>query len=166
MEKKLKLMAMILISFLGSNESRAEVLTLPGQWRSTPESTTYINCQGNIDGQLEGNFCQLSPGGSKYRLFCPALEKIEASVKRLDKSFYCYAKKQECVDPLACSILEKVVNLPGADLCQHGELTSQRQCPAGFLYQFDKKMNKKTNQKIVDQCCRKIEIFARPGVSH
>lgn len=156
----------LFISFyvLFSATLMAEVITEPGEWRDTAQPTIYLKCLSSSNESSLKKFCQISPDGANYELICPELSEVEVQLKKLDKSFYCYAKRDECIDPIPCAILEKVVLLPGGDLCQHGELTTERKCSREFTYRFDYLIDTSTEHKIVDQCCREVEIFARPGV--
>ena len=142
----------------------SNVITGPGGWRYDKLETIYIDC---IATNMENGVlkCQISEDGKFYALNCPELVEIEVELKRLNQSYYCYAKKMECHEPIACAILEKVVYQAGADLCQHGELKTDRKCQKEETYHFDKKSQGKDLPPIVDQCCRLSEIFSRPGVS-
>ena len=145
-------------------EIHCQEISPPGEWRHEAHETTYISCH-NLKVDEENSFCQLSKGGAFYRVYCSKMETTEVRLKVLNQSFYCHAEIQKCLEPIACAILEKVVYLPGADHCQHGEVKTQRKCPDLTAYRFDNKMILGGNKKIVDQCCRDVEFFARPGIS-
>ena len=144
--------------------SFAEEITKPGDWKYESSETTFIKCI-NKATNLELGKCQLSKGGEIYTLSCPKLETIKVKLKRLENSVHCYAQREECVEPLPCAILEKVVHQISIDYCQHGEIKTDRQCEDKYLYKIDANKINNNGNKIVDQCCRKIEVFSRPGVS-
>ena len=143
--------------------SKGEVLSEPGKWRNYAIETTYINCLKNEEHE-NNQQCQISKEGIVYRLNCPNLGQNKVVLKHLDSSFYCYSKRLECGAPKPCHILEKVVHQKGLDYCQHGEIKNDRSCTEGETYRFDHKALGDSGKKVVDQCCRDREFFARPGV--
>ncbi len=153
-----------IVSLIFADSSFCEVITSPGEWKSEASETIYIQC---VDTKInkEKLMCQMSASGPFYLLTCPEIKDVRVRLDQLSTSYFCYAQNEECKEPVACAILEKVVYDEGADFCRHGELSTERKCEEGFGYRFDQKIVKPEGKKIADQCCRNNEIFSRPGVS-
>lgn len=153
----------VLIVFSSLLKAEDTMITSPGEWSFENTSTKYIECLNqNTDDEFRG--CQLSSSGKIYQLFCPQLETVDVQLKKVDKQYYCYAQKLDCIDPIPCAVLEKVVHQTGIDLCKHAEIRNDRKCHDGYTYRIDFEQLADQNAKISDKCCRRIEIFSRPGV--